>query len=57
MRTTIAERFLASCCATEGYINLFLDGISCILLMYIRNIAEKLMEYIGSHVVYIFIHK
>ena len=57
MRTTIAEGFLSSCCAMKGYINLFLSGISCIMLMYIRKIAEEVIEYIRSLTVHILIHE
>ena len=57
MRTTIAESLLSSCHATIGYIELFLCGISSIILMYVRNISEEVIKYIGSHFIYIFIHE
>ena len=57
MGTTIAEVFLSWCWAIEGYINLPLAGISCIMLMYIGNFGEKFIEYIRRSVVYISVHE
>ena len=45
MRTTIAEGLLTSCCDMKGSINLFLSGISCIMLVYIGYIAEEVILF------------
>ena len=52
MKTTIAESFLSSCRATVGYIELFLCGNSSIMLMYVRNISEEAIKYVGNHFIY-----
>ena len=57
MRTTIAESLLSFCRATIGYIELFLCGISSIMLLYVRNVSEEVIKYVGSHFIYIFIHE
>ena len=49
MRTTIAESILSSCRATIGSIELFLYGISSIMLMYVTNISEEVIKYARSH--------